>query len=134
MSLRGSNHPEVGWQTAYRDRAVEVGTEILGLDPVNPQHVIKPALLRRASDHGRRLLRTSHLARLVRLDLRTSTNDHRLPWPFHDVRQSAAIDLAACIPRLTRCVEEYGAVALNLNPDPSGGHCTAPPLSLATQG
>lgn len=35
--------------------------------------------------------------------------------------QSPGVDPATCIPELTRCVEEYGAVALNLNPDPSGG-------------
>ena len=33
------------------------------------------------------------------------------------------------IPRLQRCVKEYGFVAVNLNPDPSGGHWTSPPLS-----
>lgn len=43
--------------------------------------------------------------------------------------QSPGVDPATCIPELTRCVEEYGAVAVNLNPDPSGGHWTAPPLT-----
>jgi 4-oxalmesaconate hydratase len=43
--------------------------------------------------------------------------------------QSPGVDPATSIPELTRCVEEYGAVALNLNPDPSGGHWTAPPLT-----
>jgi 4-oxalmesaconate hydratase len=43
--------------------------------------------------------------------------------------QSPGVDPATCIPELSRCVEEYGAVALNLNPDPSGGHWTAPPLT-----
>jgi len=43
--------------------------------------------------------------------------------------QSPGVDPATCLPELTRCVEEYGAVALNLNPDPSGGHWTAPPLT-----
>jgi 4-oxalmesaconate hydratase len=43
--------------------------------------------------------------------------------------QSPGADPATCLPELTRCVEEYGAVALNLNPDPSGGHWTAPPLT-----
>ncbi len=43
--------------------------------------------------------------------------------------QSPGVDPATCIPELVRCVEEYGAVALNLNPDPSGGHWTAPPLT-----
>ncbi|MFJ8002441.1 amidohydrolase family protein [Streptomyces sp. NPDC096310] len=43
--------------------------------------------------------------------------------------QSPGTDPATCVPELVRCVEEYGAVALNLNPDPSGGHWTAPPLT-----
>ncbi|MFD9323040.1 amidohydrolase family protein [Streptomyces sp. NPDC060053] len=43
--------------------------------------------------------------------------------------QSPGVDPATCVPELTRCVEEYGAVAVNLNPDPSGGHWTAPPLT-----
>jgi len=43
--------------------------------------------------------------------------------------QSPGVEPATCVPELSRCVEEYGAVALNLNPDPSGGHWTAPPLT-----
>ena len=43
--------------------------------------------------------------------------------------QSPGVDPATCIPELTRCVEEYGAVAVNLNPDPSGGHWSSPPLT-----
>ncbi|MFE2045873.1 amidohydrolase family protein [Streptomyces sp. NPDC059477] len=43
--------------------------------------------------------------------------------------QSPGVDPATCLPELTRCVEELGAVAVNLNPDPSGGHWTAPPLT-----
>lgn len=43
--------------------------------------------------------------------------------------QSPGVDPATCVPELRRCVEEYGAVALNLNPDPSGGWWTAPPLT-----
>ncbi|WP_030902333.1 amidohydrolase family protein [Streptomyces sp. NRRL F-5126] len=43
--------------------------------------------------------------------------------------QSPGVDPATCLPELTRCVEELGAVALNLNPDPSGGHWSAPPLT-----
>lgn len=43
--------------------------------------------------------------------------------------QSPGVDPATCIPELIRCVEEYGAVAVNLNPDPSGGHWTTPPLT-----
>jgi len=43
--------------------------------------------------------------------------------------QSPGVDPATCIPELVRCVEEYGAVALNLNPDPSGGFWSSPPLT-----
>ncbi|HEU0276918.1 MAG TPA: amidohydrolase family protein [Rhodanobacteraceae bacterium] len=43
--------------------------------------------------------------------------------------QSPGVDPATCIPELAKCVEQYGAVAVNVNPDPSGGHWTAPPLS-----
>ncbi|HEY4371574.1 MAG TPA: amidohydrolase family protein [Burkholderiales bacterium] len=43
--------------------------------------------------------------------------------------QSPGVDTATCIPELERCVKEYGNVAINLNPDPSGGHWTSPPLS-----
>lgn len=34
-----------------------------------------------------------------------------------------------CIPELRRCIEEYGFVAVNINPDPSGGHWNDPPLT-----
>jgi 4-oxalmesaconate hydratase len=43
--------------------------------------------------------------------------------------QSPGVAPATCIPEIIRRVEEYGAVAINLNPDPSGGHWTAPPLT-----
>ena len=33
------------------------------------------------------------------------------------------------IPEIERCVNEYGFVGVNLNPDPSGGHWNAPPLT-----
>ncbi len=34
-----------------------------------------------------------------------------------------------CIPELERCITEFGMIGCNLNPDPSGGHWTAPPLT-----
>jgi 4-oxalmesaconate hydratase len=43
--------------------------------------------------------------------------------------QSPGVDPSSCIGELRRCVEEYGFVAVNLNPDPSGGHWTSPPLT-----
>ena len=43
--------------------------------------------------------------------------------------QSPGVDPASCIPELDRCMREYGFVAINLNPDPSGGHWREPPLT-----
>jgi 4-oxalmesaconate hydratase len=43
--------------------------------------------------------------------------------------QSPGVDPATCIPELERCVRDYGFVGINLNPDPSGGHWTSPPLT-----
>ena len=49
--------------------------------------------------------------------------------PVAMLPQSPGVDPATCIPELEKCVKEYGAVGINLNPDPSGGHWTSPPLS-----
>jgi 4-oxalmesaconate hydratase len=43
--------------------------------------------------------------------------------------QSPGVDPRTSVPELVKCVEQYGAVAVNLNPDPSGGHWKEPPLS-----
>jgi 4-oxalmesaconate hydratase len=43
--------------------------------------------------------------------------------------QSPGADPATCLPELRRAVEELGAVTINLNPDPSGGQWSAPPLT-----
>jgi 4-oxalmesaconate hydratase len=43
--------------------------------------------------------------------------------------QSPGVDPRTCVPELERCVERLGFVAINLNPDPSGGRWTSPPLS-----
>ena len=43
--------------------------------------------------------------------------------------QSPGAPLAPSIAELTRCVRDLGFVGCNLNPDPSGGHWTAPPLT-----
>ena len=43
--------------------------------------------------------------------------------------QSPGVDTKSCIAEIDRCVNNYGFVAINLNPDPSGGHWTSPPLS-----
>jgi 4-oxalmesaconate hydratase len=43
--------------------------------------------------------------------------------------QSPGVPIAHSIEELVRCVEELGFVGCNLNPDPSGGHWTSPPLT-----
>ena len=42
--------------------------------------------------------------------------------------QSPGVPIANSIAELERCVTDLGFVGCNLNPDPSGGHWTAPPL------
>ena len=53
--------------------------------------------------------------------------DHYIPAAM--LPQSPGVDPATCIPALVKCVEEFGSVAINLNPDPSGGQWSSPPLS-----
>ncbi|ALM82100.1 amidohydrolase family protein [Bordetella sp. N] len=60
---------------------------------------------------------------------------HRVATLFPDhfigaamLPQSPGAPIATSIAELERCVKEYGFVAINLNPDPSGGHWTSPPL------
>jgi 4-oxalmesaconate hydratase len=43
--------------------------------------------------------------------------------------QTPSDPLANCIDELKRCVNEFGFIGCNLNPDPSGGHWQAPPLT-----
>jgi 4-oxalmesaconate hydratase len=43
--------------------------------------------------------------------------------------QSPGVPIGHSVAELRRCVEELGFVGCNLNPDPSGGHWTAPPLT-----
>jgi 4-oxalmesaconate hydratase len=43
--------------------------------------------------------------------------------------QSPGVPPENCIAELERCVNELGFVGCNLNPDPSGGHWTSPPLT-----
>jgi 4-oxalmesaconate hydratase len=43
--------------------------------------------------------------------------------------QSPGVSIAHSIAELERCVTELGFVGCNLNPDPSGGHWTSPPLT-----
>jgi 4-oxalmesaconate hydratase len=43
--------------------------------------------------------------------------------------QSPGVPIANSTAELERCVSELGFVGCNLNPDPSGGHWTSPPLT-----
>jgi 4-oxalmesaconate hydratase len=43
--------------------------------------------------------------------------------------QSPGVPIARSVAELRRCVQELGFVGCNLNPDPSGGHWTSPPLT-----
>ena len=43
--------------------------------------------------------------------------------------QSPGVPIANSVTELERCVSELGFVGCNLNPDPSGGHWTSPPLT-----
>ena len=43
--------------------------------------------------------------------------------------QNPKADLTGSIDELERCVTELGFIGCNLNPDPGGGHFTAPPLT-----
>jgi 4-oxalmesaconate hydratase len=46
--------------------------------------------------------------------------------------QSPGVPIEGSISELRRCVEELGFVGCNLNPDPSGGYWTSPPLTDAS--
>jgi 4-oxalmesaconate hydratase len=45
--------------------------------------------------------------------------------------QSPGVAPRECVEELTRCVQDLGFVGCNLNPDPSGGYWTDPPLGDA---
>jgi 4-oxalmesaconate hydratase len=45
------------------------------------------------------------------------------------IPESPGVSPANCIDELKRCVNEYDFVGLNLNPDPSDGYWTGPPLT-----
>lgn len=49
--------------------------------------------------------------------------------PVCQLPQSPDVPLQSSIDELERCVNELGFIGCNLNPDPSGGHWTAKPLT-----
>ncbi|HEY7595236.1 MAG TPA: amidohydrolase family protein [Actinophytocola sp.] len=55
-------------------------------------------------------------------------------YPHHfagvcQLPQSPGVPIVHSVGELRRCVEQLGFVGCNLNPDPSGGHWTSPPLT-----
>jgi len=74
----------------------------------------------------------------VSLEWSRASNDciHRVCTLFPDnfigvcqLPQTPGVSPENCIDELKRCVNELGFVGCNLNPDPSGGSWTAPPLT-----
>jgi len=53
----------------------------------------------------------------------------RHPTRFAALAALPTADVAASVKELERCVKELDFVGCNLNPDPSGGHWTDPPLT-----
>ncbi len=49
--------------------------------------------------------------------------------PVAQLPQTSSGSLGPVVAELRRCVEELGFVGANVNPDPSGGHWTAPPVT-----
>lgn len=49
--------------------------------------------------------------------------------PVCQLPQSPGVSMQGSVQELRRCVEELGFVGCNLNPDPSGGWWTSPPLT-----
>ena len=45
------------------------------------------------------------------------------------IPQSPGISPANCIPELERCVNELGFVVVNVNPDPTDGYWSGPPMT-----
>ena len=49
--------------------------------------------------------------------------------PVCQLPQSPRVNLSNCVDELTRCVQELGFVGCNINPDPTDGYWTDPPLT-----
>ena len=49
--------------------------------------------------------------------------------PVGQLPQTPGVAPSNCIAEIDRCVRELGFIGFNLNPDPSGGHWTSPPLT-----
>ncbi len=99
----------------------ERGSDLTIFSPARQLHGAPHRRLRQLVDLGGDLQRAL-LSRDRSCSRTTSSPAAMLP-------QSPGVDPKTCIPELERCVKEYGFVGINLNPDPSGGHWTSPPLT-----
>lgn len=79
-------------------------------------HIGNPSTSRHWSEHCNELI-----YRITELYPRNFAGVAQLP-------QSPGAGLQASAKELERCVAEFGFVGCNLNPDPSGGYWTSPPL------
>jgi len=69
------------------------------------------------------------VARLQRTSSSASSSSTPIPFIGVDNSQSPGVALDGSIEELERCVLELGFVGCNLNPDPSGGMWSGPPLT-----
>ena len=49
--------------------------------------------------------------------------------PVCQLPQSPGVDIGSSVDELARCVDEMGFIGCNVNPDPSGGFWTGPPMN-----
>ncbi len=137
------------WRAA-QIAAVEDGTQ------VPPYPAITDEQIRTSIEGGQRRLQRERGTDLTILSPRASSMGHHLStaaanatwsaacndlvarvcqlFPRHFVGvgqlpQAPGVPPANCLPELRRCVDELGFVGVNLNPDPSGGYWTDPPLT-----
>jgi 4-oxalmesaconate hydratase len=111
--LRESVQPQLKFQT---DR----GTDLTIFSPrasAMGHHIGDETISRQWSEHCNDLIH-----RVCELFPKNFVGVCQLP-------QSPGVSIARSIAELERCVNELGFIGCNLNPDPSGGHWTAPPLT-----
>jgi 4-oxalmesaconate hydratase len=138
---------------AWRSRqiaAVRDGT------PMPPAPSISDDQIRESIENGQRRIQrergtdlTIFSPRAASMGHHLGTGEHNAAWsrlcndlirrvcglfPSHfigvcQLPQSPGEPIEGSIPELRRCVEELGFIGCNLNPDPSGGYWTGPPLT-----
>lgn len=143
-----------GALSAWRDQQK---ASLLGGEPADPRgprisddelrEAVEPHQLRLMDERGIDLTLLSPRASFMEHhvgDLRTSEAWSRrcndlcarvadlFPGRFAPVAmlpQSPTAEPASAVAELERCVQEHDIVGVNINPDPSGGHWTSPPLT-----